>query len=122
MSKKTHEVNKMAAQGDVLFIYLGKVPLPTGLKEVAREEDGKLVVTHSETGHHHATDNPEVRMFEEESTVCYLQMGDVCDFTIDHHRPFDTHDSLKLLGEPGGIWKVHKQREHTPEGWRKVQD
>lgn len=109
-------------QGDIALFYMGKVPLPEGVKEVGREPDGSLIVTHSETGHHHTVEDPYVRMFEEDSMVCYLQMGDTVDFTLQHLRPNDTHEPIKFLGEPGGVWMVRRQREETPEGWRQVRD
>lgn len=114
-------VKKFAAQGDVVFINRGQIKLPSGVKEAKREGD-KLIVTHSETGHHHATTCADVRMFDLDATVSFLQMGDVDSFNIEHFRPYDTHETLSLLGNPGDVWEVRKQREHTPEGWRRVMD
>lgn len=120
-----NDVIKMAAQGDVLFRRVAKVP--TGYEKVVRKLGGPLVVAHSETGHHHTADtNPhgELTAYENptDPLVCYLQMGDVVDFTVTHHRPYDTHEPIRCLGEPGAVWEVRRQREHTPEGWRRVED
>ena len=120
---KTHKIKQMAAQGDVLFMKVKEVPKQA--KEVPVPADRRLVVAHSETGHHHAIDGFNGRMFQEPGDIltCYLQMGtDVCDFTVQHHRPYDTHETLSLLGEPGDVWMVRRQKEHTPEGWRRVED
>lgn len=113
-------VTKMAAQGDVLFRRVEKIP--AGFERQARS--GMLVVAHSETGHHHGIDAPDVDLFASKADplVCYLQMGDVVNFDVVHHRPYDTHETLRLLGKPGDVWEVRRQREHTPEGWRRVED
>jgi hypothetical protein len=39
--------------------------------------------------------------------------------SLDHKRTFDTHESI--LFEPGN-YKVRRQREYTPEGFRRVED
>lgn len=116
---------RMAAQGDVLFRTVPKVP--KGFTEVPRK--GPAVVAHSETGHHHVVEDQTARLFEApgNSLVAYLQLGSIsepmgggCD--VLHQRPFDTHETLRLLGMPGDVWEIRKQREHAPEGWRRVQD
>lgn len=112
---------KMAAQGDVLFRRVKAIP--AGFAEKKRE--GALIVSHSETGHHHSIHDNDVRCFEpvapSDGLVCYLQM-DGTQFDVVHHRNYDTHETIRLLGVPGDIWEVRRQREHTPEGWRRVQD
>ena len=112
---------KMAAQGDVLFRRVPKVP--DGYKQAERK--GPLIVSHSETGHHHAIHDDNVRMMEPvnpgDGLVCYLQM-DGTHVDVVHHRSYDTHETIRLIGMPGDVWEVRRQREHTPEGWRRVQD
>ena len=69
-------------------------------------------------------------MFEEpkgNGLVCYLRMdigldADIGGVDVVHHRPWDTHETIRLLGNPGDVWEVRCQREHTPEGWRRVED
>jgi hypothetical protein len=119
------EIKTAAAQGDVI---IRKVKaLPSGTKETPR--NGSIVVSHSETGHHHVVRDEGVRCFEietptspEQSLVCYLQMGDSCSFDLEHLRDYDTHETLRFKGKPGDVFEVRRQREHTPEGWRRVQD
>jgi len=112
------EVKKLAAQGDVLFRRIKA--LPDGLREVA-SENGEAVVAHSETGHNHTVHNGEAKLFEKleaDSMICFLQIaGEYAD--VVHHRSFDTHETLRLLG---GCWEVRRQREWTPEGLRRVED
>jgi hypothetical protein len=104
------EVKSIAAQGDVLFRRIGA--LPTGVIEQPRR--GRLVVAHSETGHHHAIDDLGARLFERQQPdplICYLSVdGDFAD--IVHHRAHDTHQTLRLMC---GVWEVRRQREWARE-------
>ena len=38
---------------------------------------------------------------------------------LEHLRSFDTHETIKL---PVGTFEIRRQREYTPEGWRRVED
>lgn len=101
--------------------------LPGGVTECTRD-NGRLVVAHSETQHHHAVDSLHARMYSDpkDPLVCYLQMDAGCEdiggVDVVHHRAWDTHETLRLLGKPGDVWQVRRQREWTPEGWRRVED
>lgn len=109
-------IQNIGAQGDVLFRRIDK--LPEDAKEVP--DKGRIVVAHSETGHHHAIDDTGVVRFEgNDPLIGYLQLAsDHCD--VVHHRPFDTHETIRLLG--AGVFEVRRQREYTPEGYRRVED
>jgi hypothetical protein len=115
---------KLIAQGDVLFRRVATIPATA----VERPRSGPLVVAHSETGHHHAIDSKSVSHFEVpgDSLVCYLRLddglGDIGGIDVVHHRAWDTHETVRLLGKPGDVWEVRRQREWTPEGWRRVED
>lgn len=104
------------AQGD---IYIQRIDaLPDGLTKAAPEKNGKLIVTHSETGHHHVMDAAHVSMFSNDNPmVCYLYVEQPT--ALEHLRQFDTHAPISF--QPGN-YKVNRQREHTPEGWRRVED
>jgi hypothetical protein len=116
---KTFE--KMAAQGDLL---LRKIKcLPNGVKPL-NAENGVFVVAHSETGHNHVIDaSQNVRWFAGENTeVTYLQVIEALDATetiLRHLRGHDTHAPIVI---PPGVFELRRQREHTPEGWRRVED
>jgi hypothetical protein len=113
------KVKKIAAQGDVLFRRIDK--LPDGLVESRAK--GALVVAHSETGHHHSIDTQGVRLLEKserDPMICYLAL-DGAFAEVVHHRPHDTHETLCLLGK-GSVWEVRRQREWSPEGLRRVED
>lgn len=113
------EIKKIAAQGDVLFRKVKKVP--AAFK--AQPASARVTVAHSETGHDHAIDSMGVVHYVDPANpmVCYLQLDTVSHADVMHHRPWDTHETLRLLGEKS-IWEVRRQREHTPEGWRRVED
>ena len=90
----------------------------------AKSANGNFVVAHSETGHHHiVAERPNVQYFTtDDPMVSYLQVVEATDETevlIEHLRSFDTHESIVISP---GIYEVRRQREYTPEGWRKVAD
>lgn len=103
-------VKKMAAQGDVMFVRVEAVPKGAVLEKTN-------VVAHSETGHHHVVEGRLVKLYRADPMTCYLSLGAPAE--VVHKRPFDTHETLGL-GK--GVWKVRRQREWAPEGWRRVED
>jgi hypothetical protein len=110
-----------AAQGDLFIRRIEK--LPEGLKPMAVEA-GQYIVAHSETGHHHVIEaRPNVTVFTtNDPLVSYLQVieaTDAMEVVIEHLRNFDTHESIKV---GSGNYEIRRQREYTPEGWRRVAD
>lgn len=103
-------------QGDVCFIRVEK--LPEGAKPLGKTSS-RVIVAHSETGHHHVAKAEKIRLYGvDDPMVCYLSNeSEYAD--IVHERAFDTHETVRLLG---GCWKIIRQRESTPEGWRRVED
>jgi hypothetical protein len=118
------EIKHRGAQGDVMFRRVRAVP--DGFEKSTAE--GPIVVAHSETGHHHVVEDLSCFHFvsPRDTMVAYLQLGDGCaaggGVDVVHKRPFDTHETLRLLGKPGDVFEVRRQREWTPEGWRRVED
>ena len=110
--------SKMAAQGDIVLVRVKE--LPKGL-EIVKSEKNRCVVSHSETGHDHFVDATGVSMFQEPNNpfICYLQVAPIGGADLIHARPFDTHETLHL---EQGTYKIHRQREYTPSGWRRVED
>ena len=113
-----------AAQGDVLFRSTDKT-IPASYVEVPHK--GRLVVAHSETQHDHAIDDVGVAMFADpkDPFVCYLRFTEALiggGADVIHHRPYDTHETHRLIGKSGDVWEVRRQREWAPEGWVRVQD
>lgn len=117
---KVKTVTKIGAQGDILFRRVDK--LPAGFEP--QKPGAQIVVAHSETGHHHTVQADGVVHYVGPANpmICYLQLATVKHADVVHHRPFDTHATMRLLGGPGSIWEVRRQREWSPTGWRRVQD
>lgn len=122
------KVKTMAAQGDVLFRRVDGVPV--GAKPL-QASAGAYVVAHSETGHHHTVDAAGVEWYAHPTDllVSYLRLrpasegGPVEGVDVVHHRPWDTHETLRLLNQTEGVvYEIRRQREHTPSGWRVVAD
>lgn len=114
-----------AFQGDVAFVRVAKIPATA--EEVKREK-GALIVTHSETGHHHSIlgEGPQLFTVPGDAMVSYLRIpAQAKHADVVHQRPWDTHETLRLLAdsdEGETIYQIKRQREHTPEGWRRVED
>lgn len=108
--------SRVAAQGDVYFTRIEKLPAGT---VVVPAERGKVVVAHSETGHSHVMDGDTVTMHRLPDSImdCFLVVKEPTALT--HLRPHDTHEPIMF---EKGIFHVRRQREHTPEGWRRVED
>lgn len=109
--------NNQAAQGDILLQRISTLP-PGAMPR--NPTDGRYVLAHSETGHHHYTDAAGVALYGDpgNALVCYLRVeGDHAD--VIHARPWDTHETWRL---PTGTWEIRRQREFTPAGWARVED
>lgn len=123
MKNKIHEVRTIAAQGDVLLRRVDR--LPEGAKLVKRRKGAPIVVAHSETNHHHVIEADGVIQYESPNPlVCYLQLDGIDHADLIHRRPWDTHDTLRLVGNPTSkvVFEARRQREFIPEGFRRVED
>lgn len=110
-----------AAQGDLFLRRIEK--LPEGLTQ-AKSENGEYVLAFSETHHHHSvTDRPNVKVYDtEDPLLSYLEVIEATDATetlLRHLRGHDTHETILI---PPGIYELRRQREHSPDGWRRAQD
>src|SRR5512139_1109831 len=94
---------KMAAQGDILIMRIDK--LPDGVVPVA-PEGGRIIVTHSETGHHHVMLAERTKAYKLPDSIMDIflavEQGDV----LEHLREHDTHEPIGL--NPG-IYHVRRQ-------------
>lgn len=106
----------ICAQGDVYIRRIDK--LPENVVEI-KPIEGKNIVTFSETMHHHVMDATKAKMYSLPDSImkCLLVVND--PVALEHLRSYDTHESIMF--EPG-VYEVVRQREYTPEGFRKVQD
>jgi hypothetical protein len=110
---------KAAAQGDVYFLRVGDPPID-GFSE-QKTNQGNHIITHSETGHHHVMRADRVRRFipdgDRGGMVSYIAVNEPTPIT--HLRPHDTH--APIMFSPGN-YEIRRQREYTPQGWRRVED
>lgn len=126
--------NKQAAQGDMLIRVIDKLPDNVKLSET---ENGNFVLAHSETGHNHvvkAQKGVEFYQNDNDPFVAYLVIdhkkveGDV---QVKHLRDYDTHETIsfftgdtfsKVKDKVKKVYEIRRQREYTPEGFRRAQD
>jgi hypothetical protein len=103
------------AQGDITITAIRTAPDGEDVKP----ENGFLVVAHSETSHHHGVDSTVARLIRgEDPWTCYLRVeGEYAD--LEHRRDVNPHETIRL---PKGCYRIRRQREWTPEGWRAIQD
>lgn len=107
------------SQGDVYLLPIDPATIPEGLP-TQKAVDGNYVLAHSETGHHHAVaavDN--VQVMDEDVFFSYIHNQTDNVVELRHHKNFDTHAPV---GVPPGAFKIVRQREFTPEGFRRVVD
>lgn len=106
----------MIFQGDIMFVQVDEIP--ASAKE-QKATGGKHVLAHSETGHDHTIAADGVIFYEGggDPLTCYLALEEPGQ--IIHNRPWDTHAPVTL---DKGKWMGRRQREYTPEGWRRVED
>ena len=110
-----------AAQGDLMIRRIQSLPDNVTLVEA---QNGDFVVAHSETGHNHVIkERQNVKYFTAgDPMVSYLRVieaTDEAETVLEHLRPFDTHEPLVI---PAGVYEIRRQREYTPQGWRRVED
>jgi hypothetical protein len=115
---ETRTFKNICAQGDVMIQRMDEMPDLSRCVEV--QPDGEnLIVTHSETGHHHVLERDCAQMFDNKDNALESFLVLHRSTTLKHLRPHDTHAPIKL--DPGQ-YRVIRQREYTPEGFRRVQD
>lgn len=106
----------VCAQGDIYIQRVEALP-PNALR--VEPKASQIIVTHSETGHHHVMDADGVTMYRLPDSImdCFLVVEKPT--VLQHLRPHDTHEPIKF-GK--GTYRVRRQREHTPQGFRRVED
>lgn len=110
------KIKRIAAQGDCMIIKIDSIP-KSAIK--SHRKGSKIIVAHSESGHHHVIERNDVVMFDDPTDpLCsFLDVPVIAE--LIHERSFDTHETLQI---PAGKYMIRRQREWTPEGWRMVQD
>lgn len=83
--------------------------LPKELGTIVKPFDGKLIVGHSETGHHHVVDADCATLRRVDEFTAYLDVKKPTE--LIHERSYDTHPSIAL--QPG-IYEFRTGREFDP--------
>jgi hypothetical protein len=96
----------MKRQGDLLIVKIAKIP------DDAIKQNNRVLAEGEATGHLHELDKGEV--YEKEG-VLYFKVDSNESATLIHPE----HKAVTF--EPGE-YKVIRQREYEPRGWRRVAD
>ncbi len=102
--------NKVAAQGEITIKRIASMPKNT--TELALE-NGKQIIGHSESGHHHVLERPAkvtvAKTAPDGMRVLYAILDE--PNALIHQRSFDIHETIAL--EPG-IYEFRIGREFDP--------
>jgi hypothetical protein len=103
-----------AAQGEISLRRLGdvgKVKIPAG-SDLA-SEGGKIIVGHSETGHHHVLERPAKVTVAKSAPAGMRILYAILEEpnALIHERSFDTHEPINL---PAGVYEFRIGREFDP--------
>lgn len=107
-----------AAQGDCFIKRVNSIPA-VDMNKQEPDELGNLVAAHSETNHNHVLDPRHCNLFDQDEFTSWLEVPAGKTVIMRHLRDHDTHGPIEI-GE--GTYKITRQREHTPEGYRRAQD
>lgn len=109
--------NAYAAQGEISIRRIGDLPEdmanPAGYTSLS-PEGGRLIVGHSETGHHHVIDarHGSVAVLDKPPEGMRILRALITQTTqLEHLRPHDTHAPVTL--EPGE-YELRIAREYDP--------
>jgi len=105
-----------AAQGDFLITRVAALPKRA---EPVCAEDGVTIIAHSETGHHHVIDAKAATLYRLPEALYETFLVVEYPAVIEHRRSTDTHEALHV--EPG-LYRINRQREYVPEGFRLAAD
>jgi hypothetical protein len=106
---------KIAAQGEITIIRIGDVPKKKLTGTPLALEAGKLIIGHSETGHHHVlerTSGASVTVLDRvpEGMRILRAILDEPNKLV-HERGHDTHETIAL---PPGEYEFRIAREYDP--------
>jgi len=114
---------RSAAQGDVWLLRVDALPDASELEPFQEVKGNLYTIAHSETGHDHVMERDKVDVYQRKNTksvdLYELFMVVKEPATLEHQRSFDTHETILV---PPGNYKVVRQREYIPEGFRRAAD
>ena len=113
---------KIGAQGEIVARKIDA--LPNGLEPFTKE-NGKWIIGHSESGHHHVLDRPDVQVMRDPNPPAGMQiLYAVLDnpTALIQERNNDAHEGLDL-GDSGVIeFRISREWDPYEELARRVAD
>ena len=109
---------KAIPQGDVYLIPIKAIPADA---KAVEPENGRFIITHSETGHHHVIiERPDVRQFSGMDVFRgFLEVSGDVPAELIHLREHHTHAPQTVAP---GAWLIQRQAAYTPQGWERARD
>lgn len=102
--------------GEVYFDLVDEIPDLETKKPYMH--DGRPIVGHSESGHHHVIDGSCAQVFDFDEFTSFLEAKKTCK-VIHLKTTNDRHGDGTLAP---GKYLITRQREYTPEGFRRARD
>jgi hypothetical protein len=99
---------KAYRHGDVVIVRIDRIP--DGLKP---SRLGRTLAEGEVTGHAHVMTSGDVSLYEKDD-VLYMH--------VESDEATLTHEEHETITIPNGDYMIERQREYTPEGWRRVAD
>lgn len=110
-----------SSQGDLNIFPATEIPNDAVKSEGGTKVDsqGNYILAHSETGHNHVMSGEGAEVYDvpDDEFVSYINVKDTS--RVVHLRSYHTHKTIEL---PPGQYRITRQREYTPEGFRRAQD
>lgn len=107
--------DNVCAQGD---IYIRRIDTLSNNAIEVKPENGFYIVAPG-TGHSHVMEATKVKMYSLPDSIMdsFLVVDEPT--TLNHLRAHDTHEPILF---DKGTYHIRRQREYTPEGFRRVED
>jgi hypothetical protein len=121
-----HTFNKIAAQGEITIVRIGDIPKNKRIVGTPLAlENGKLIIGHSETGHHHVLDRTAgatVAVMDKVPAGMKILHAILTEAnSLVHERGHDTHETIEL--PPGEYqFRIAREFDHYAELARKSAD
>ena len=117
---------KIAAQGEITIVRIGDVPNNKKINGVPLAlENGKLIIGHSETGHHHVLERDAgatVTVMENPPAGMKILHAILTEAnSLVHERGHDTHETINL-GSGEYEFRIAREFDHYAELARKSAD
>ena len=122
-----HTFKTIAAQGEITIRRIGDVPTKCSLPgyTAMKPENGKFIIGHSETGHHHVLDRTsgvDIAVMDAPPQGMKILRAIIENPTsLVHLRDHDTHEPIQLL--PGEYeFRIAREFDHYAELARQSAD